>query len=298
MQELKSALPLVTIGIPTHNRPKGLRYVLQCATSQTYKNLEILVVDNCTEPKEAVAEIIDTYRHNTRVRYIRHERNMGPLFNFEYIFTHAKGKYLILFPDDDHYDDPRLIEYYVSSMQSSSQAAAAMAAVEYIDCSGNYFIRDEPPYNLNGKIFSRFWNYLTTSITDNLVYAMLRTELVRGYKFEKNVNYPEKFLIQHLLANGPILDCPGAGYKNIYSFKSEEEKREFFGQPLLRNHHFLWIRKAFFSLPLTMASAISILYLGMKMPKLSWPFRKIFGFPKDHPGRKKLRPPLSKKHHE
>ena len=34
--------PLVSVGIPTYNRPEGLRQTLDCITFQTYKNLEII----------------------------------------------------------------------------------------------------------------------------------------------------------------------------------------------------------------------------------------------------------------
>ncbi len=37
---------LVSILIPTYNRPEGLRRALKCITGQTYKNLEIIVSDD------------------------------------------------------------------------------------------------------------------------------------------------------------------------------------------------------------------------------------------------------------
>ena len=43
-------LPLVTVGIPTYNRPKGLERTLQCILNQTYANLEIIISDNCSAP--------------------------------------------------------------------------------------------------------------------------------------------------------------------------------------------------------------------------------------------------------
>ena len=47
---------LVTIGIPTFNRANGyLRYALESAIAQTYRNLEIIVSDNCSyDDTEAV----------------------------------------------------------------------------------------------------------------------------------------------------------------------------------------------------------------------------------------------------
>jgi len=38
--------PLVTVGVPTYNRPKGLKRALNSLVNQTYQNLEIIVSDN------------------------------------------------------------------------------------------------------------------------------------------------------------------------------------------------------------------------------------------------------------
>ena len=40
--------PLVTVGIPTYNRPAGLERTLECIRQQSYTNLEIIVSDNCS----------------------------------------------------------------------------------------------------------------------------------------------------------------------------------------------------------------------------------------------------------
>jgi glycosyltransferase involved in cell wall biosynthesis len=44
--------PLVSVGIPCYNRPEGLKRTLECITGQTYKNLEIIVSDNCSPDPE------------------------------------------------------------------------------------------------------------------------------------------------------------------------------------------------------------------------------------------------------
>ena len=38
--------PLVSVGIPTFNRPMTLYRTLECIICQTYKNLEIIISDN------------------------------------------------------------------------------------------------------------------------------------------------------------------------------------------------------------------------------------------------------------
>ena len=54
-------LPLVSIGIPTYNRPEGLRKLLDSMLNQTYKNIELIVSDNAT-PGNTVDELVNEYR--------------------------------------------------------------------------------------------------------------------------------------------------------------------------------------------------------------------------------------------
>jgi glycosyltransferase involved in cell wall biosynthesis len=41
-------MPLVSIGLPTYNRPAGLKRALDCIIAQKYLAVEIIVSDNCS----------------------------------------------------------------------------------------------------------------------------------------------------------------------------------------------------------------------------------------------------------
>ena len=67
--------PLVSVGIPTFNRPDGLRRTLECITNQTYKNLEIIVSDNCSPGPETEAVVREFMAKDRRIQYYRQENN-------------------------------------------------------------------------------------------------------------------------------------------------------------------------------------------------------------------------------
>ena len=95
--------PYFTIVIPTYNRAdRNLRKVIDRALGQTYKNVEVIVSDNCSSyhTSELVGGITDP-----RLRYFRQESNIGPINNFNYCLSQAKGKYFLLFHDDDMIDE-------------------------------------------------------------------------------------------------------------------------------------------------------------------------------------------------
>ena len=99
IQEIDSSHPLVSIMIPTYNRPELFEKTLQSVLAQSYDNIEVLVNDNSTN--EDTNSLIRKYECDSRLRYYRNmdakckEDNFRP---FEHI---AKGEYLQWCMDDD-----------------------------------------------------------------------------------------------------------------------------------------------------------------------------------------------------
>jgi glycosyltransferase involved in cell wall biosynthesis len=94
--------PLVTIGIPTYNRANGfLRVALQCAVEQSYPNLEIIVSDNCST--DGTCDLVRAFK-DRRIKYFRHEINIGASNNFNFCLEKAEGQYFLLLHDDDMID--------------------------------------------------------------------------------------------------------------------------------------------------------------------------------------------------
>ena len=85
-------LPLVSIMIPTYNRPEMFALTLESALSQTYPNVEILVTDNSTN--EDTANLMEYYKDEPRVTYLRNREAKSKAENFAPFETLAKGEYL------------------------------------------------------------------------------------------------------------------------------------------------------------------------------------------------------------
>jgi glycosyltransferase involved in cell wall biosynthesis len=97
--------PLVSVGIPTYERPEGLRNTLRYITQQTYPNLEIIISDNCSSSDEtrAVAEqFMSDYPY---IKYFRQERNIGVMANFQFVLERASGEYYMWAADDDEWEN-------------------------------------------------------------------------------------------------------------------------------------------------------------------------------------------------
>ncbi len=136
------SVPLVSVGLPTFNRPKGLSRTLGCLQAQTYRNFEVLVSDNASSDP-AVAEIlVETCKRDARVRYVRQEVNIGACRNFQYVFDHTSAPYFMWMSDDDLWE-PVFIERGVSALQANEGAGGWFCTLDNINLRGQVCRRYE-----------------------------------------------------------------------------------------------------------------------------------------------------------
>ena len=125
--------PLVTIGIPTYNRAnKYLKEAIQSACNQTYPNLEILIADNCSHDDTAM--LVRSF-NDQRIRYHRHEVNIGSNNNFNYLLENAQGIYFLLLHDDDLIDSD-FIEVCLKAVDFKDDTGIIRTGMRRIDTDG------------------------------------------------------------------------------------------------------------------------------------------------------------------
>ncbi len=103
---------LITIIITTYKRSNLIERALKSVLNQTYKNLEIIVVDdNANEPEERrkTKEIIEKYDN---IIYIQNEKNLGGALSRNEGIYRAKGKFIAFLDDDDEYREDKIEKQY------------------------------------------------------------------------------------------------------------------------------------------------------------------------------------------
>lgn len=111
---------LVTVVIPTYGRPIALKRAIDSVLKQTYANSEIIVVDDndpTSENRRLTEGTMEEYIQNSRVKYIRHKKNMNGYNARNTGISAANGVY-ITFLDDDDEMLPERIEKLVDKMES------------------------------------------------------------------------------------------------------------------------------------------------------------------------------------
>lgn len=124
--------PLVSIGIPTYNRAGSyLARALDSALAQTYANCEVIVSDNCSS--DHTSDLIRS-RASDRLRYIRHEKNIGANGNFNYCLEQARGEYFLLLHDDDLID-PDFVESCMAALGEDEEVGIIRTGTRVIDAN-------------------------------------------------------------------------------------------------------------------------------------------------------------------
>jgi len=102
----------ITVIIPTHNREKMVCKCIDSVLMQSYTNLEIIVVDDCSTDHTG-SIISEKYKDEDRVVYVRNEKNLGPGGNRQKAYKLSSGAFVVFVDDDDFYFEP---DFYMKAV--------------------------------------------------------------------------------------------------------------------------------------------------------------------------------------
>jgi len=99
--------PLVSVLMAYYNNLKHVEESIRSVYAQTYKNWELIVVDDCSPDVEA-QELINALQKKYGFRLITSEKNRGAAKSFQHAFENSVGEYVSLISHDDLYTENKL----------------------------------------------------------------------------------------------------------------------------------------------------------------------------------------------
>ena len=88
----------VSVITPTYNSEKFIKETLESIINQTHKNLEVLVVDDCS--KDNTIEIVKSF-NDSRIKLFQNEKNSGAAYSRNKALSEATGDYIAFLDGDD-----------------------------------------------------------------------------------------------------------------------------------------------------------------------------------------------------
>lgn len=184
---------LISVIIPVYNAEKYIRKCIESVLNQTYRNLEIILIDDgSTDNSYSVCQ---EYNNNSSVKII-HKENEGVSKARNYGIDISNGKYLI-FIDADDYISCDMIEKLYKNIKENN-ADISMCNIIRINEKGQYI--DKFNKNIDKKekkveILSR--DEFISNILDYRCYftyatnKLIKKEVLKKVRFNEEIHYNE-----------------------------------------------------------------------------------------------------------
>ena len=107
---------LVSIIMPSYNTGRFISDTINSVLSQTYTNWELIIVDDCST--DNTDEIVNPFLTDTRIKYLKNEKNSGAAVSRNRALREATGKW-IAFLDSDDLWLPEKLEKQIEFMEKN-----------------------------------------------------------------------------------------------------------------------------------------------------------------------------------
>ena len=94
---------MLSIGVPTYNRPKNLLRAIKSVQQQTFQNWELIISDDKSNGIENIDYLTELLNSDNRIRVFFQTENIGVKENYFFVLKKAKGEYFTWLSDDDYY---------------------------------------------------------------------------------------------------------------------------------------------------------------------------------------------------
>lgn len=93
--------PFVSVFIPTYNDEIHVRQAIESVLAQTYRNYELLVINDAST--DQTAQVIDQYQNHPAVRVYHNKINLGVAGNWNHGLSLCRGDYIVRLNADDYF---------------------------------------------------------------------------------------------------------------------------------------------------------------------------------------------------
>lgn len=185
---------LISVVLPNYNGARFVEKAINSVTQQTYKTLEVIVVDDCSSD-DSPTLIRELAKKDDRIRLIEKTKNEGVAIARNTGIQMAKGDYIALLDNDDTWEPDKL----------DRQLKLAKQGADIVFCSYDFI--DE-----NEKVIKRpfivpteaTFRSMLTSCVISCSTAFIKSELLKEHPFKSDY-YHEDYALWMELLNLPIV---------------------------------------------------------------------------------------------
>lgn len=131
---------LVSIILPTYNGAQWIKRSIESVISQSYKDWELIVVDDGSTDNTAVI-VANMAQNDSRIRYIKNDVNSGIQKTLNHGLKEARGEYIARIDDDDYWVDTDKLQKQVEFLDTNTDHVLVGTGVIIVDEGDNELFR-------------------------------------------------------------------------------------------------------------------------------------------------------------
>ena len=151
-------LPLVSVLMITYLHENFIEEAIEGVLMQECDfEIELIIANDCSPDNthKIIQSILKSHPKANRIKYFRHEKNLGMMPNFLFGLNEAKSKYIALCEGDDYWIDPLKIQKQVDFLQNNERFVITYHDAIKIDNNGN-LLQEKILTERNAKDYSAF----------------------------------------------------------------------------------------------------------------------------------------------
>ncbi|MCG3748912.1 MULTISPECIES: glycosyltransferase family 2 protein [unclassified Amycolatopsis] len=195
--------PLLSLAMPIYNGERFLAQALDSICAQDLADWQLLICDNASsDGTEAIAK--EYCALDSRISYVRHDRNLGAARNHNYGFHHTDGDYFAWVHGDNVYL-PTYFSRCLEELRAHPEASCAHTVAVDIDVDGNRTHRwDE---NLRAEHPDVAVRFRDLTQRDHMCFAwfgVVNRDLLALTSLHASFDSADRLEIVELALHGPI----------------------------------------------------------------------------------------------
>ncbi|HTE40847.1 MAG TPA: glycosyltransferase family A protein [Steroidobacteraceae bacterium] len=272
--------------MPLYNSAPWIESAVRSILAQTLTDLELILCDNASE--DASREICERLAaEDARIRYRRHDRNIGANRNYRSTLEYATGKYFKWMSSSDLYG-PTFLADCVAELESKPDVVLAIGnTVLFADVAEDGKIYDGDFALPSADAKERFAKLLTSLQLNNVFNGVMRTSVIRSIGPLGTFGMADVVLMAELALRGKflLLDKPHF-YRRMTpdtatKLKSAQEIQQHLepkvAQPLLWQAWIFYSALLGAALRSTRFGAERLRVLSYVLRQMIWDRRKLLG---------------------
>ena len=213
-------MPKVSVGLPVYNGDRYLKQVLECLTSQTFADFEVIISDNAsTDETQRICE--EHCQRDKRFRYFRNVKNLGLAPNHNRVFELSSGQYFKWASHDDLFA-PDYVEKCVDVLDSNLEIVDCFSKVKVIDQNGKHIEDYDPlPATSSDKPQVRFSNLILNPDGRAIQFlGLMRVDYLKKTRLVGPYPSSDEIFIAHMALFGKFYEIP----EHLYYYRSHEKQ--------------------------------------------------------------------------